>query len=334
MGSHHNNLLDDNKNPFTVSYFLVPGYSMMALSSAIEPLRSINRLLGRECYRWEISARCSGPVVASNGLELQAKYGLDDPPPVDLTIVVASLGLDEYGGAQLLKHLRWLQRHNRMMGAVSNGTFLLAQAGVVGKRHVTVHWESMDDLLLRYPDLNITSQLFCFDDGLLTAGGGSASMDMMLELLGRREGRIIASAVAEQFLHGAVRSSSELQRNAVQWRYQLTDGRLERAVQSMEANLAPPIRIARLASTVGLSERQMERLFLKAFGKTPSAFYMHLRLSHAHSRLIGTTDSLEEIADSMGFSSHGHFSRAFKIWCGTSPSEVRNRPTRTNAGFM
>lgn len=334
MGSDQNILLGDIKEPFNVSYFLVPGYSMLALSSAIEPLRSVNRLLGRECYRWEILVSRNGPVVASNGLELEVKHGLDDPPLADLTIVVASLGLDEYENTLLLKHLRWLRRHGRMMGAVSNGTFFLAQAGVVGKRHVTVHWESAETLVKHFPDLNVCPQLFCIDDGLWTASGGAASMDMMLELISRREGRMVASAVSEQFLHGTVRQSNELQRTPLQWRYQLTDVRLEKAIQIMDANLTEPIWISRLANIVGLSERQMERLFQKSLGQSPSTFYMHLRLTSAYSRLIATTDSLEEIADSLGFSSHGHFSRAFKSWYGASPIAIRSGRKTKSVGYV
>ncbi|MFD0857849.1 GlxA family transcriptional regulator [Roseovarius aquimarinus] len=309
--------------PLRVSYILVPGYSMLALSSAIEPLRSVNRLMGQTCYEWRVIAARKGPVEASNGLDVQAAFDLGDAPEADLTIVVASLGLEQYRSKPLERHLRALRGYGRMLGAVSNGTLLLAQADVIGTRNVTVHWETIERLTNQFPDLRVSADLYRIDDGLHTAAGGTASMDMMLDIIGDRQGRQIAAQVSEQFLHGPVRPSGEAQRNNVQWRYRLTDARLENAIRLMEENLARPVRIARLADIVGLSERQFERLFRSALQKSPSAFYMDLRLQAAYRSLVTTTSTLEEIAESMGFSSQGHFGRAFKAWCGKSPMKVR-----------
>lgn len=314
---------DPVQKPLKVSYILVPGYSMLALSSAIEPLRSVNRLLGRTCYEWTIAAAQKGPVSASNGLDVQAAFDLGDAPHADLTIVVASLGLDGYRNKALERHLRNLRGHGRMVGAISNATLLLAQAGVVGARCVTIHWESIEGLVMQFPDLKVCGDIYRIEDGLLTAAGGTASMDMMLDLIGRREGWTAASQVSEQFLHGPLRPASEAQRSGLKWRYRLTDPRLETAIRRMEDNLSKPLRIAQLASEVDLSERQFERLFHKALLKSPSQFYMELRLTTAYRLLVTTTSSLEEVAESTGFSSQSHFGRSFKRWCGRSPLAVR-----------
>lgn len=316
---------DPGQVPLKVSYILIPGYSMLALSSAIEPLRSVNRLLGEKRYEWRVVAERKGAVPASNGLDVQAAHDLADPPYADLTILVASLGLETFRSNRLERHLRNLRACGRMVGGVSNATYLLAQADVIGSRQVTIHWESIERLRVQFPDLKVNADLYRIDDGLLTAGGGTASMDMMLELIDSREGRSVAAQVSDQFLHGRVRSSGEAQRNNLQWRYRLTDARLEKVIRLMEENLTRPIRITHLAAEIGLSERQFERLFKKSLQKSPSSFYMELRLVAAYRSLVTTTISLEEIADSMGFSSQGHFGRAFKNWCGKSPMEVRSR---------
>ena len=319
-------------SPFRVSCFLVPGFSMLALSSAIEPLRSVNLLLGEERYRWRVVSSAKGPVSASNGLEVRAEYDLDDPPETDLTLVVASLGLGNYADRKLLTHVRWLSRHGELVGAVSNGAIILAKAGIVGGRRITIHWESLDKLSDMCPDAHVRSELFCFDGTILTAAGGAAAMDMMLELIALREGRNVAIDVAEQFVHGVIRPASDAQRLDPTWRYRLTDPRLETAIRIMIANLSRPLRIARLAEIAEVSERQLERLFHKSLGATPSAFYLNLRLENAHMRTIGTTDSLEAIADVTGFSSQAHFSRAFKTRYGVSPKAVRDRRRAMDVG--
>src|SRR6056297_1146552 len=92
--------------PFHVGYVLIPEFSMLALSSAIEPLRSANRLLGAKRYRWSIIGTEEGPISASNGLEIQSDFDLDNAPSCDLTIVVASLDLAKYDNKRLLRHIR------------------------------------------------------------------------------------------------------------------------------------------------------------------------------------------------------------------------------------
>lgn len=296
---------------------------MLALSSAIEPLRSANRLLGVDRYQWNVLGARKGPIRASNGLETRADYDLSDPPDADLTIIVASLSLDDYTDKKLMGHIRWLHRQGNPVGAISNGTWLLAAAGILAHRHVTIHWESLETLAASYPDVDVSAELFCIDKTIFTAAGGASAMDLMLELIGRREGRDIAADVAEQFLHGKARASSEFQRNDLRWRYKLTDKRLETVIRLMEENHVSPISISKLAERVELSERQLERLFSEQVKATPSRFYLDLRLNRAWTRLVASTDTLEEIAEISGFSSQAHFSRAFKLWSGASPLTVR-----------
>ncbi len=334
MFSSKVSLQNRTARPFAVSYILIPGFSMLALSSAIEPLRSVNRLLSSDRYEWHVLGSAIGPVRAGNGLEIKAEYDFDHPPEADLTIIVASLELENYSNRKLMSHVRWLNRQGKMIGAVSNGTLLLAQAGVLSGRHVTIHWETLDELTTNYPDIDACAELFCIDKKIFTAVGGASSMDMMLELIITREGRTVAADVAEQFLHGSVRSSNELQRSDLRWRYRLTDKRLETVIRLMEKHQSSPLSVASLAATVDLSERHLERLFVKELGNTPSAFYRELRLSRARNRLLATTDSIEEIAEVSGFSSQAHFTRAFKAWCGASPMVVRRGMYARRVGMM
>jgi transcriptional regulator GlxA family with amidase domain len=321
-------------SPFRVAFIVVPGFSLMALSSAVEPLRSVNRLVGERRYEWVLIGQTMGPVAASNGIEVKAAYGIDGAPPADLTIVVASLDVETYRDRALFEYLRRLRAKQHLIGAISNGTLILARAGVLGGRRVTIHWEMQRPLATEFPDLDVCSNLFCWDLDVLTAAGGTAAMDMMLELIAVRDGRDTAVNVSEQFLHGPARPANELQRQDVRWRYRVTDRRVETAIRAMEDHLASPLRIAKIAELAGLSERQLERLFAAAFGQCPSEFYLELRLKEARSKLLGSSETLEEIAEIMGFSSQAHFSRAVKAWCGASPLAIRKRRTSGDVGMV
>lgn len=324
----------DRAAPFSVLFFLLEGYSMMALSAAVEPLRSANRVLGRTSFAWSVAAERAGPVAASNGFEIQAHRGVADAPRASLTVVVASLGVEQYANRQVLAWLRRLKAEGRLIGAVSNGAMILARAGVVGGHRVTLHWEQADALAEAHPDVRVTRDLYCWDRGVVTAAGGTAALDMMLAIIAEREGFAPAAAVAEQFLHGRIRAASEAQRENVGWRFGVTDERVTAAIRLMEGACADPLRIARIAELSGISERQLERLFTAEFGRLPSEFYMEMRLKIARGWLLNTGDSLNDIAHRAGFSSLGHFSRSYKAHFGESPSVARRRRTPADGGFL
>ena len=322
------------ESPCRVAFVVIPGFSLMALSAALEPLRSVNRLTNQERYIWDIIGLEPGEVSASNGLEVRATFGLANAPLADLTIVVASLKIESFRNRALFGFLRSVRKNQKLIGAISNGPLILARAGLLTGRRVTIHWEMQQRLSEEFPDINVTDNLYCWDVDVLTSGGGTASLDMMLDFIAMRDGYEVAANVSEQFLHGPVRTSTELQRQEIRWRYGVTDVRLEAAIQMMETKLETPVRISKIADVAGLSERQLERLFRAKFDKPPSEFYLELRLKAAWARLLGTTESLEEIADAMGFSSQAHFSRAMKSWSGLSPLAIRKNSSAGNVGTM
>lgn len=322
------------RQTYHVLFYVVRGFSLMALSSAIEPLRAVNRLIGEERYVWSVAADTMGQVAASNGLEVTAAADAAHLPRADLTVVVASYDADSYANPVLFRSLRRLRSERRDIGAISNGTLLLARAGVLSQRRVTIHWETQRLLAEEYPDLDVSAEIYCSDDGVLTAAGGTASMDMMLALIAEREGAEIAADVSDQFLHGPIRPSTEMQRQDVRWRFQTTDRRMVTAIRAMEEHVPDPLKIGQVADIAGVSERQLARLFLSEFGKSPSDFYLDIRLKASEKWLLNSTESLDAISEKVGFSSLSHFSRTFKEWAGESPSAVRRRHRDRIVGKM
>ena len=322
------------EHPFTILFYLVDGFSMMALSAAVEPLRAANRLLQQPRYGWSLAAAQAGNVRASNGIEIAAHHGLDTAPQADLTVIVASLFDPGEQPATLFGWLRRLRADGRMIAAISNGTMLLARAGVLGNRRVTIHWEMAHELTAGYPQLEVTQDIYCWDKSVLTAAGGVAAMDMMLAFIAEMDGWDIAADIAEQFLHGPIRPAGQAQRHDLRWRFGITDPRLLQAIEIMKSHPAEPVRIARIATDVGISERQLERLFMAELGQLPSDFYIDMRLRNARGMLIGSTEPLEAIAHMCGFSSLGHFSRSFKAHFGESPSVTRRQRHRQHGGFL
>lgn len=301
----------------------------MALSSAIEPLRAANRLLGLKRYDWSLLGEAHENVTASNGIGLNVGACVHDAPTADLTVVLASLSVETYNNPAVFAWLRDIRRRGRLLGAISSGALLLARAGVARDARLTIHWELAGLLAESFPDITVTHDLYCWDKGILSAAGGTAAMDMMLELISQMDGRKLAMEVADQFLHGEIRPASQIQRQDLRTRFGVTDQRLLSAVEILERQIPNPVRISAVAREVGISERQLERLFLAQLDMTPGAFLLDLRLSAARRMILSSTESLERIAESCGFSSLGHFSRAFKARFGEPPSHLRrHRPHR------
>ena len=211
-----------------------------------------------------------------------------------------------------------------MVGAISTGSFILADAGLSTNRRCTVHWEYADLFRSRYPELKVSRDLYIVDRDVFTCSGGTAALDMMLHFVSEASTPQIAVAVAEQFIHPrysqAGGSSAPRDRIA---RYGVDSAILVEIIKLMEGSLENPLDIRQMAERVGVSARQVERLFRLQIGTSPKAFYSKLRLARARTLLRQTIDPILAIAVECGFGSTSHFSHAYKRLFGIAPTDER-----------
>jgi transcriptional regulator GlxA family with amidase domain len=312
--------------PVRMVFLLVPQYSMMAFSGAIEPLRSANRMAERQLFEWRLASVDGNPVVASNGIPISVHESLDRLEQVDMLVVCAGLDPVQFGRSQKIHHhLRRLARHGAMVGAVSTGSFILADAGLLAGRRCTVHWEYADLFRSRHPALQATQDLFIVDRNVFTCSGGTATLDMMLHFVSGVAGPALALAVAEQLMHPHIRSSADQQRLDLHSRYGIDSTRLVEIIQLMERSIEEPVDMTDIADRVGISARHMERLFLDQIGTRPRAFYLRLRVAKARRMLRQTLNSVQHVALECGFTSTSHFCHAYKREFGLAPMRERRR---------
>jgi len=314
--------------PVRLAFLLVPQFSMMSFSAAIEPLRSANRQDGRTLYEWQLVSVDGRRVEASNGIAIDVDGAVDALGRPDMLVVCASLEPTRHaGGRRLLHVLRRLARHGCRVGAISGGTFLLAAAGLLGDRRCTVHWEFADLFRSMYPQLRLVQDLYVVDRDVFTCSGGTAALDLMLHFVREHFGPALALSVAEQFLHPRIREHGDHQRMDVQTRYGVHEGRLADVIRLMESTLGEPLAIEQIARRVGLSARQVERLFGGQLGVTPRRFYLSLRLERARLLLQQGAQSVRAVAFECGFSSSSHFCHAYRAAYKCSPTQARHRQT-------
>ncbi|MGA8709094.1 MAG: GlxA family transcriptional regulator [Steroidobacteraceae bacterium] len=315
--------------PRQLAFFIAPQFSLMAFSAALEPLRAANRLSGSSHYQWQLVSMDGQPVTASNGVQIAVHSALDALQRPDMLVVCVGLEPLQFERNRGLHHrLRRFAQHGCQVGAISAGTFVLADAGLLTNRVCTVHWEYHELFASRHPEIKQTQDLYVIDRDVFTCSGGTAALDMMLHFVQEQCGPELALAVAEQFLHPRIREQGDDQRMELHTRYRVHDPKLVEVIRLMESTIDGPLYIQAIAARVGLSPRQVERLFRQHIGEAPGPFYLRMRLERGRTLLVQTSQSIQEIALACGFGSTSHFAHAYRRCFQRTPTDERRRPVQ------
>ncbi|MGE7416768.1 GlxA family transcriptional regulator [Methylobacterium tarhaniae] len=302
---------------------LVEHFSMIAFSSAIEPLRLANRAARRELYRYSLWSENGRSCTASNGVEVQVAGAFGAAQDLDMAIVCGGIDIHRRDHRALQASLRRSSIRGAAIGAVCTGTYVLAKAGLLDGYRATIHWENQASLASEHDGLEVGSDLFEIDRNRFTCAGGTAAADMMLSLIVRDHGPDLAAEVADQLIHHRIREAGERQRMDLRMRLGIAHPKLLHVVGLMEKTFAEPLGSQELAEAVQLSKRQLERLFLKYLGRSPAKHYLRIRLEHARHLIRQTAMPLLTIAIECGFTSASHFSKAYLDHFGRPPSSER-----------
>ncbi|MBF8720998.1 GlxA family transcriptional regulator [Pseudomonas guariconensis] len=308
--------------PETIHFLLLPGFSAMGFISALEPLRVANRFRG-PLYRWRVLSLDGGAVKASNGMSVNADGVLGEEEAVRMLLIVAGFDPLACYGTALYQALRRLDHEGVLLGGIDTGAMVLAEAGLLDGHRATVHWEALEAFKERYPRLQATQELFEIDRRRITCAGGTASIDLMLDLIGQGHGSELAVQVSEQFVLGRIRPRQDHQRMEIANRYGLRNKKLVRVIGEMERNTEQPLNTEVLADSVQITRRQLERLFRLHLDDTPSGFYLRLRLDKARQLLRQTDMSVLEVSIACGFESASYFTRCYRARFERCPREDR-----------
>jgi|TARA_B110000438_G_scaffold171784_1_gene164177 transcriptional regulator GlxA family with amidase domain len=322
--------------PKNIGFLLLDNFTLISFSSAIEPLRLANHSLKEEIYTWSTFSEKGETILSSDGININVDFSINSEVAlnnIELLIVCGGLEVEKNYSKSIARFLRNVHTKEIALGAICTGSRILAMANLLNGYSCSVHWDGLSTLSNLFPNINVRRNLFTIDRDRFTSSGGIAPFDMMLKIIRDQFDSTVSSAVAEQFISDRIRRGDDEQRIPLKHLIGSLSDRLIAAVQLMEANIREPINQADLAAYLGLSTRQLQRLFKRYLNCSPSRYYLQLRLQRAKDLLQQTSLNILEITSESGFISVSHFSKSYKSYFGYPPSYERNSEIMNSIGL-
>ena len=315
-------------------FLLLDQFTLLAFASAIEPLRIANYVLADQAYSWALAGEGGQVAICSNGSSFKLDMGLDEMDRDDTVLVCGGIDVQRSATKPVLNWLRREARRGVTIGGLCTGAHALAKAGLLDGKKATIHWENQDGFLEEFEEVNLTKSVFVMDGNRWTTAGGTSSLDLMLKVIASYHGEDVANTVADQLIYSTPRTDQDTQRLSILTRIGVRHPKLSQVIQMMEGNIEDPVSPADLAEDVGMSTRQLERLFRRYLNRSPKRYYMELRLQKARNLLMQTDMSVINVALACGFASPSHFSKCYRSHYNTTPYRERGTQglTAANAG--
>ena len=311
-----------------IGFLIFPGFPMACLTSMIEPLRAANEIAGQEAFAWSIVSEDGERVQASAQVWFEPDTALDQTDALDQLFLLSGPSSRFAKPTSSDGKLRKLARHGMTMGAVSGGIFPLARAGLLAGHTTSVHWCYEGAFATEFPDLSATEEVIAIDRGRVTASGAAAAFDLSLLMIEQTLGPNVATEVACWFQHPFVRGEGVMQRKPTlnaESTLDMLPPVVRDAVAMFTSHIEDPVNIADVADAVGVSVRQLERLFQKTTGMTPVTYYRTLRMNAARQLVLYSKDTLMQIATAVGYASSGTLIQTYEDVFGIHPAKDREK---------
>jgi transcriptional regulator GlxA family with amidase domain len=311
-------------------FFLVNEFTILPFTAAIEALRIANRMLGYQAYKWRLASTDGGPVASSSGIEIgvqsslaQERRMLSGADRPSMAIICSGINVESFNNKAVHAWLREAYNRNVQIGSLCTGAHILAQAGLLNGKRCAIHWENLPGFSEAFPEVEVYADLYEVDGNIHTCAGGTASLDMMLNLIGQDFDDNLVNRICEQALTDRVREQSDRQRLPLRARLGVQNSKVLSIIELMEKNLSEPLSLLEIADGAGLSRRQIERLFRQEMGRSPARYYLEIRLERARHLLVQSTLPVVEVAVACGFVSASHFSKCYREIYNRSPQQER-----------
>jgi len=311
------------RHPKRFIFVLMDQFTLLSCAGAIDALRIANRLGEAELYDLAFAGEGGEEAECSSGAIFKLGMDFEELNREDTIILCGGINVQAATTKKLINWLRREARRGVTMGALCTAGYALAKAGLLDGKRATIHWENQDSFTEEFEEVQLTKSVFVIDGNRMTTAGGTASIDLMLTLIATDHGEELASQVADQMIYTTIRTDQDTQRLSIPTRIGVRHPKLSQVIRMMEQNIEEPISPSILAQEVGMSTRQLERLFRRYLNRSPKRYYMELRLQKARNLLLQTDMSVINVALACGFASPSHFSKCYRAHYDTTPYRER-----------
>ena len=322
--------VQDAKETRWFGFLLLPQFTLLAFSAALDPLRIANQLAQKPLYGWLVYSEEGAPVSSSSGIDIGVHASLEELHSDTYLFVCSGNNGTNAASDASLGRVRRHARFGGKVGGICTGAATLARAGLLTGKKFTLHWENQPGFSEAFPQLAPTPQRFERDGDLLTCGGGTAATELMISLIAEDYGKDFAIAVSDMCLNGSDITIRNEQRSSIAKAISSRNPRVLAVLRAMYDNIETPLTLDELAEHARISRRQIERQFKQLLGEAPAQTYRNIRLDRARTLLMETNMSVTEVAMAAGFNSDNVFSRHFKARYSETPYGHRGRNKAKN----
>lgn len=306
-----------------IGLLLEPGFPLLALAGVVDSLLAANELQDEALHRVEALSMSGGPIAARGGVLVQTASAA---PPADWHAVFVIAAEPAPPDAATLALLRRWAEGGVVLGGLAAGAAWLASAGLLDSQRACADWPLLDGLADAQPQVAWAQGLWDINAaGDRLSAAGTAATDLCCAWLAAQHGERLASELTQALGLAGLRPRDERQRGGYSEQRGAGSPKLAEALALMEANLGEPLPTEEVATLVGVSRRQLERLFKQHLDTLPSRHYLELRLARARRLLQQSSQSILQIGLSCGFSSGPHFSNAYRAHFGRTPRDERSQ---------
>jgi transcriptional regulator GlxA family with amidase domain len=302
--------------------------SAASATTALELLTAANLFAAEPVFEVVTASLDGRPVATLRGQTLQAEAALDNIDHTDLVLIPGFLFTLREALPGFARYADWLRKQHAqgaVLATMCTATFMLAETGLLSGARATTHWAFADLFRKRYPDVRMDErETLCEDNRLITSGGASAAMDLLLHLIRRYGSLDLAQKCSRYLLIDNARSAQSVY---VLWSMPKSHGDADilRVQNWLEEHYDQPLSIDELAPRFGFGVRNFTRRFKEATGYTPLAYLQTLRLEKAKHLLESTRMSLDSITFKVGYEDSNSFRRLFQQRVGLLPASYRKK---------
>lgn len=309
-----------DKAQTTFEIFVQTKFSDFEVSSVVSVLSMANQVLRKKQFHWVFVSDTPGLVQSRCGLIVRAEPSVFDHNLKDFMVVV---GGDRVSANAWLPRVRAMQRSDLDVVLLSDAATAYIRASNNRDLRATTHWRDIQVLEEAGGYLNLSLRYAEFFRQVTTSAGASYTSELIISLIACCLSDQEKAEIGSRLVVQSIRDTKSKQPSGSSYLINAYGPQILSAIQTMEDNIEFPISTKAISKAVGLSIRQLERLFAKKTGVTPGRYYKKIRVEKAHSLITETNMPLIDVALATGFASVPSLSSAYRSEFGASPTGTR-----------